>query len=928
MRSIGLACLATTAVISAPAHADDTVRYGPTADWVEVTDGTKVDREEKTPLALLDIQQRIEGGTVTIYVDQAVRLDSPQALTGAGTSSLLWLPDKGNLTVHRVEILRGEETIDVLAGDARYSVLRRETNLEQRALDGMLTATMPVPGLRIGDILRISYTQTLKDETLKGNAQQVSPLLMEPFEASFGRIILSWPSDEEVRWKAGPDRIDAHEEMKGKYQFVSVELPLPKREDLPGDAPTRVTRGPIFQAGTFANWREVSQVFAPLYTVEDTVTPGGSLAAEIERIKSQTDDPLGQAALATELVQNKISYLLNGMAGGNYRPQAPEETWKTRYGDCKAKSLLLLAILDGLGIEAEPVLVSARAGDAVPDTLPMPAAFDHVIVRATIGGVSYWLDGTSAGTRLASIADTPDFRFYLPISTDGADLQEIEPRVPSVPSIDLDIVLDQRGGVDLPTIADVTARFSGPMASQYDAIFKQASAEQLEDFYDNFASSQFRGANVIDGDFAYDEASGIATVHYSSIFTSPWQADGERKRQRLTSLPSSNINFNADRSRPAWREIPVNLGGPTLEKYDLTVRLPEGEPGYLLRGKAQTDLEYAGRRVVRTVELGGNVLTAHERHESTGGELRAAEIPAAKARAQRLKNSAPFLTAPANAARSWEYGKSALRKRLKPLEEAYQVVIDRDPDEARPYLNRASFRFGTTDFKGALTDYTKAIELDPVAENYTARADTRYSLGDLEGAIADARKAFEVSPSADFAMYLARLLGENGDSDEAMALIEEFDDYGENHENFVHTRADILAYAGRADEGLADIDALIEERPGQAYLYNASCWYRARFSVGFDQMIDVCNRAVSQGSSAAAALDSRALAWLRLGEPDKALADANAAVALVPQLRQARYLRAFIQRELGDRSAASDLSYLSRTFPGMSKEYAQYGLEP
>lgn len=106
-------------------------------------------------------------------------------------------------------------------------------------------------------------------------------------------------------------------------------------------------------------------------------------------------------------MQDKISYLANGMAGGNYLPQSPQETWDYRYGDCKAKTYLLLAMLRDLGIDGEAALVRSNGGDAVAELLPMASSFDHVIVRARIAGRNYWLDGTSAGTRLANVDEVP-----------------------------------------------------------------------------------------------------------------------------------------------------------------------------------------------------------------------------------------------------------------------------------------------------------------------------------------------------------------------------------------------------------------------------------------------------------------------------------------------------------------------------------------
>src|SRR5688500_19727292 len=121
----------------------------------------------------------------------------------AGTIQATWLPDKGDLLVHRVAIVRGEQTIDVLGQGAKFDVLRREQELELRMLDGALTATLPVPGLRVGDVLRTSYTVTTSDQALDKEVQTTEALLAQPFEAGLARGRISWPGDAGVRWRAG-----------------------------------------------------------------------------------------------------------------------------------------------------------------------------------------------------------------------------------------------------------------------------------------------------------------------------------------------------------------------------------------------------------------------------------------------------------------------------------------------------------------------------------------------------------------------------------------------------------------------------------------------------------------------------------------------------------------------------------------------------
>lgn len=922
--------LATTA----PALAGEAVLYGPAPKWAEVREAARIDTASNTALALYDVQERIEGETLTVYVDQAYKLASPESLTQGGTSTAAWMPDKGDLTVHRVEILRAGKVIDVIKGGARYQVLRRETGLERRQIDGQLTATLAIPGLQVGDVLRIAYSQTTRDKALQGKVQIDTPLLTLPVEAGFARTTVSWPEGAGVKWQAGPAVGTASETVKNGWHTVSVALPLPKREDMPAGVPSRFTRGPTIEATNFASWEEVSRVFAPLYATKDAIPAGSQLAVEVAKITAESPDPLTRAALATRLVQDQVSYLMNGMSGGNYVPQAPAETWVSRFGDCKAKSLLLLSLLEALGIKAEVVAVNSQTGDAVPDSLPMPAAFDHVIVRAEIGGVTYWLDGTATGTRLATIGDTPPFRHALPIRAEGAGLIAIAPRVPQVPMVAVRMVIDQRAGVDIPALVTATTTLSGMLGSNLGAALGQASAEQKKQMIDAFAGSMFgtlskNGGLVTDGSMTFDPETGVATAVVKGIVTTQFVSRDGTKRMDMGALSSANLSLDFDRSRAAWKALPVDLGAARRTREDVEVLLPADEPGYKPGGKADYEASFAGTTVTRKGLLDGARFVVSEEHSALGGELAAADIPAEKAKALRLRNTVPFLIAPVTAARAWRYQAPAYRARIAPVEEAYALAIARDPaaEQGTALVARASFRAGTYDLKGAIADYDKAIALGPDAGSHVRRGYLKKQLAMIDAAVADLREALKLSPSVETALPLADLLGFAGKPDEALALLTEYDDMGDEHSNVVLVRADVLARSGKAVEGLKEIDALIDEKPGDTSLLNASCWYRARFRVGTGDMMEVCNQAVERASDASAVLDSRAMAWIAQGNLANALVDAEAALKLSPGQVSTQYLRAWVANGLGKPEARADLAYFRKVMPGLVEEYARYGLK-
>ena len=918
---------AATVCLAGQVEAGETVLYGAAPKWVEPAP-TPTAKDAKSPVVLFDIQQRLEDGMLATHIDQALWLNSPQALTQGGTTGAQWMPDKGDLTINRVAILRGDKEIDVLDGGARYTVLRRESNLERRMLNGMLTATMPVPGLQMGDILRVSYTVTARDPALDGNIQTSIPLMAEPAAAGFGRARISWPEGAPVHWLAGP-RIEGLEEQgAGGYRSVTVDLPVAKPDEMPDDAPSRYRRLPLLQAGTFADWQEVSSLFAPLYDPQGTIAVGSALEREVKAIAGESDDPLVRAAKATHLVQDKIGYLMNGMSGGNYRPQSPAETWESRFGDCKAKTLLLLALLDRLGVEAEAVLVNTQMSDATGQLLPMPGAFDHVLVRAIIDGKSYWLDGTSAGTRLENLADTPPFRTVLPLRADGAGLMTLDPRVPAKPATVIDLVIDQRAGVEVPAIVSADIRFTGPLADQLSAAYKSMTPDQVDDTIETFAQQVAGEIYLADGDVAFDAPSATATITFKGMMTSGWRQEGTRLRRKLDELESANLEFSPNRARSAWKDIPVELGGPEYTVTTIRYMLPGDNEAFEMAGMGDADATYAGRHLTRTVSRSGSQITVVEKVETTGGELPANLIGEEKRKVASMVNSTPSLTAPADTLRVWQYATKDKRKLLQPVEAVYQGAIDRSDDDAQSWRNRAGFRSGVADYRGAISDYDRAIELEPDADLYLERGRTYGALDDSEKEIADHRMAFELEPTAQHATMLAYTLGIAGRTDEALELLDQFDASGDDRNGIIETRADLLGRAGRSDEGLAQIEDLIAEQPGQAYLLNSECWYRARFKTGLDDIVDVCNRAVERAPSASAALDSRALAWMQVGQPAKAKADAEAALTMNPSMMVTRYVLAHADRALGNDSGQGFIDYFTKTWPRLTKEYERYGLKP
>jgi protein O-mannosyl-transferase len=65
-----------------------------------------------------------------------------------------------------------------------------------------------------------------------------------------------------------------------------------------------------------------------------------------------------------------------------------------------------------------------------------------------------------------------------------------------------------------------------------------------------------------------------------------------------------------------------------------------------------------------------------------------------------------------------------------------------------PFWDRGNLRVSLGDFKGALNDFNKAIEINPkISKLYNVRGNVKASLGEMLGAVQDFNKAIEINPN-------------------------------------------------------------------------------------------------------------------------------------------------------------------------------------
>ncbi len=596
---LAAACMIAHAPVQAQSDQNDKVQRGPVPNWVTSSDLLPVPANASGLVFVRrqDVRVHLDDKGQAQYVGYRLRILHPNALQ-LGNISIVWNPAAGAPTVHVIKIYRDNEVIDVLEKTS-FEILRREDQLEAARLDGMLTAVLHVPDLRVGDELEVGFTTRVSDPSLGDKSAGL--LFLSPSPAS-GRydLGLDWEKGQKPTIKMTPDMAPF---AKQSDHAIAFRFDNPPTLTPPKDAPPRFQWQRIVEYSDFPDWAAVSRHFAPLFDKAATLADASPLKQEASRIAASAKTPMERASAALKLVQQDVRYIYVGLNGGNLTPATADETWQRRYGDCKAKTALLLALLKQLNIEAEAVLVNASGGDdGLDQRLPNPGMFDHVLVRARIDGLPYWLDGTLPAVVPPSPAPVLPFRWVLPLTDKGSGIEYREWHPSKTPQEITMVDMDVRDGLDQPAKVTTTTIYRGVKGLQQQLQFSGLSPDQMTALRQQMVGETWR--TVDDVQWRYDQKAQASVLTIKGSWTLDWTDDGNGAKS--IALPGGGFNPPDRRVRPPEQDqsLPfLNKGDPDYDCYVTTVRLPAKTKPNQWSFKPSYNTRIFGQNYYRAFEL-------------------------------------------------------------------------------------------------------------------------------------------------------------------------------------------------------------------------------------------------------------------------------------------------------------------------------------
>ncbi len=429
---------------------------------------------------LVDRQNYVDSSQVQRFSRFVIQITSTEGLEKASQLAFDFDPSYETLTIHKAQVWRAGKALDRLEPD-ELRVFQREANLERFLYSGTRTAYLILPDIRVGDVLEYSYTVQGNNPVMAGRYSEMLAmdwdipiasnslrLLVAPSRALFFQA----PKESNVQVKVS--------ESSGRREILWQQENVPAVE-LQSDTPAWYSPNRILSVSEFASWADVAQWAMPLYDDAAAVDPTvQSLADQL----AADQDAAGKVMAALHFVQQEIRYLGMEDGIGSHRPRHAADTLYRRYGDCKDKTVLLMALLKAMGFKPSAALVSLDQGAGLPNQQPSPYLFDHVIVTLLLDGQRLWLDGTvlNQGDRLDTVA-VPYYRYALLVAAEATSLTPMDSEYrPAEVSVrhELWVQKDQNR-------LQIESQYQGEQAEQQRSQWlnstPQAMSRRFEDYY-------------------------------------------------------------------------------------------------------------------------------------------------------------------------------------------------------------------------------------------------------------------------------------------------------------------------------------------------------------------------------------------------------------------------------------------------------------
>lgn len=517
---------------------------------------------------LIDLQDHIVKKSTFRHF--AIKILNEEGIQSMSDLDFSYDPSYQKLKLHQVQIIRNGTIINKI-NDSNIQTFQKETNSERSIYDGSLSTVINLSDIRVNDIIEYAYSINGFNPINKGNyGNTFYQKYTSPVNKVFNRIVTN--AQHTIQYKLYLNAIEptvskANNEITYVWDFNAEDFEL-----YDNNTPVWFNSQKRVTVSTFNTWKNVVDWALPLFKYSK------KNIAHIDLNLSEKLSKEERISQIIEFIQDDIRYLGFESGISAYKPHSPKKVYNQRYGDCKDKSLLLVALLRKEGVAAFPLLVNTTETKELINTLPSNHAFDHCVVAIKHNGKDYFIDPTisNQGGDLEHIS-FPNYAYGLLLKNNESELIKIPTQNPPSLTIHETITIDSIGG---NAKLKVVSNYTGSKADYMRSYFKTSSKESIHKEYLNFYSSLYANIEVLnDVKLVKDNrnSNNTITTEENYLIKNFWQQNEGEANIYCETYPLV-LETLIDHTNTAGRTMPYYLGDPQTFSQKTTINICEEWP--------------------------------------------------------------------------------------------------------------------------------------------------------------------------------------------------------------------------------------------------------------------------------------------------------------------------------------------------------------
>ncbi len=521
---------------------------------------------------LIDNQTNITKTTTYEYSRIALKVINQKGIEESARFSIDFDPSYQKLVINNINIYRTKKRISRL-NRKKIKILQREKKLEYQIYDGTKSANIILDDIRVGDIIEYSYTLEGSNPIFKNKyfrniyfrrpipVYQIINKIIHPVKRNLFIKNYNHSNDPIVKINNGS------KEYLWKFENVQALI-------VDNQLPEWFDPFPMIQISEMESWEEVAAWAVKIYKIKNNLSK--SIIKKIKNINDKSIDDKQKLIAALRFVQDKIRYMGISIGSGAYAPGNPSHVFKRRFGDCKDKSILLIAMLNKLGIKAKPALVNTKNRAEILNYIPSPIIFDHVIVLVRIENKNYWIDPSRLFQRgnLDNLSHI-DYGYALIISDGTTDLTAISSEKNRRPVRIVNEFFNISQGIEKSVEYIVHSIYSGNEADNMRYQLATTSKEKIQKKYLNFYAKYYPQISLKRNIQIRDDTSKNKIVLIEFYTIKNLFRKSEHKNQYEAKFIPLEIKDYLRKPETIKRLMPYKIEHPVHIQYKTKILLPE-----------------------------------------------------------------------------------------------------------------------------------------------------------------------------------------------------------------------------------------------------------------------------------------------------------------------------------------------------------------